>query len=35
MTVQEFYLLYDTTLPRDPHRTLSDEKYDELDAMLD
>lgn len=35
MTPQEFYLLYDVRKPRDPNRTLSDEDYDELEAMLD
>lgn len=35
MTLQEFYLLYETRKPRDPRRTLSDEVYAELHAMLD
>lgn len=35
MTPAEFYLLYETRLPRDPNRTLSDDEYDELAAMLD
>lgn len=35
MTPAEFYLLYETRKPQDPRRTLSDEEYDELHAMLD
>ncbi len=40
MTVPEFYLLYETRVPREdsssnPKRTLTDEEYDELSAMLD
>jgi hypothetical protein len=38
MTVQEFYLLYETRVPRDtpkPGCTLTDAEYDELAAMLD
>ncbi len=35
MTPAEFYLIYETRLPRDPKRTLSDETYDELNALLD
>jgi hypothetical protein len=35
MSPAEFYLLYEARLPRDPRRTLSDEEYDELAAMLD
>ena len=35
MTAQEFYLLYDACLPRDPRRTLDDEDYEALGAMLD
>lgn len=35
MTAQEFYLLYETRKPRDHRRTLSDEVYAELHAMLD
>ena len=35
MTPQEFYLLYETRVPKDPRRTLSDEEYAELEALLD
>jgi hypothetical protein len=35
MTPGEFYLLYETKVPRDPGRTLSDEEYDELATLLD
>ena len=35
MTPQEYYLLHDARLPQDPNRTLSDETYDELNALLD
>ncbi len=35
MTPQEFYLLYETRMPRDPRRTLSDEVYEDLHAKLD
>jgi hypothetical protein len=39
MTVPEFYLLYATRVPKEPNdnpkRTLTDEEYNELSAMLD
>lgn len=35
MTPQEFYLLHEARKPRDPRRTLSDETFDELEAILD
>ncbi len=35
MTPQEFYLLYEVWTPQDPNRSLSEETYSELEAMLD
>lgn len=35
MTPAEFYRLYEARKPQDPRRTLSEEDYEELAAMLD